>query len=153
MPCGRVAQRSFGDLSLSWHGCTLMHLAGELARFGKATRPAHGGTDYGVIDRSNTLIRLITPCRRRTMRGAGREEADGLPLLPPPRLFERLAKIPGFTWDPSIRPFHSVSEYPHNFAVWTKDGLRHTIIGTSLACNISIPARPMPLPLVHGATP
>lgn len=33
---------------------------------------------------------------------------DDLPL-PPARLFERLAQISGYTWDPSIEPFHSVS--------------------------------------------
>lgn len=33
-----------------------------------------------------------------------------LPLpVPPSRLFERLAQIPGYTWDQSIEPFHSVS--------------------------------------------
>ena len=30
-------------------------------------------------------------------------------IQPPPRLFERLALIPGYTWDRNIRPFHSVS--------------------------------------------
>ena len=29
-------------------------------------------------------------------------------LSPPPRLFERLGQITGYTWDQSIRPFHSV---------------------------------------------
>jgi hypothetical protein len=28
---------------------------------------------------------------------------------PPSRLFERLAQIPGYTWDQSIKPYHSVS--------------------------------------------
>ena len=35
--------------------------------------------------------------------GAG----DDLPI-PPPRLFERLAQIRGYTWDQTIQPFHSV---------------------------------------------
>ncbi len=30
-------------------------------------------------------------------------------LFPPSRLFERLAQIPGYTWDQSIKPYHSVS--------------------------------------------
>lgn len=29
-------------------------------------------------------------------------------LVPPKHLYERLAQIPGYTWDQSIRPFHSV---------------------------------------------
>jgi len=29
--------------------------------------------------------------------------------VPPPHLFERLAQIPGYTWDHDIDPFHSVS--------------------------------------------
>ena len=29
---------------------------------------------------------------------------------PPPRLFDRLAQLSGYTWDQSIEPFHSVSE-------------------------------------------
>ena len=28
--------------------------------------------------------------------------------LPPPRLYERLAHITGYTWDQSLEPFHSV---------------------------------------------
>lgn len=28
---------------------------------------------------------------------------------PPSRLFERLAQIPGYTWDQSIKPHHTVS--------------------------------------------
>lgn len=31
-------------------------------------------------------------------------------LLPPPRLYERLAQLGGYTWDQSVQPFHSVSE-------------------------------------------
>lgn len=30
---------------------------------------------------------------------------------PPLRLFDRLAQLPGYTWDQSIEPFHSVSIY------------------------------------------
>lgn len=30
---------------------------------------------------------------------------------PPLRLFERLAQIPGYTWDHSIKPYYSVSAY------------------------------------------
>lgn len=30
--------------------------------------------------------------------------------LPPPRLYERLAQLSGYTWDHSFQPFHSVSE-------------------------------------------
>ena len=29
---------------------------------------------------------------------------------PPPRLFDRLAQLSGYTWDQSTEPFHSVSE-------------------------------------------
>lgn len=32
----------------------------------------------------------------------------GQGLLPPPRLYERLAQLSGYTWDPSITPLHSV---------------------------------------------
>jgi hypothetical protein len=39
---------------------------------------------------------------------------DDLPL-PPARLFERLAQIPGYTWDQSIEPFHSVSDLLSSF--------------------------------------
>ena len=38
-------------------------------------------------------------------RDKAREEK---PVLPP-RLFERLAHISGYTWDQSLEPFHSVS--------------------------------------------
>lgn len=34
----------------------------------------------------------------------------GQALLPPPRLYERLTQLGGYTWDQSIQPFHSVSE-------------------------------------------
>ena len=37
-------------------------------------------------------------------------EEDGQALQPPPRLYERLAQLSGYTWDQSIQPFHSVSE-------------------------------------------
>lgn len=36
-------------------------------------------------------------------------ERGGQKLLPPPRLYERLAQLSGYTWDQSIQPFHSVS--------------------------------------------
>ncbi|KKK18078.1 putative sensor histidine kinase/response regulator [Aspergillus ochraceoroseus] len=43
---------------------------------------------------------------------------EDLPL-PPARLFERLAHLPGYTWDQSIEPFHSTYNHWHVF------GLRH----------------------------
>lgn len=53
---------------------------------------------------------------------------EDLPL-PPTRLFERLAQLPGYTWDQSIEPFHST--YSH----WHVYGLRH-----SLESDVSTPA-------------
>ena len=53
---------------------------------------------------------------------------DDLPL-PPARLFERLAQLPGYTWDQSAEPFHSTYNHWHVF------GVRHS--GTS---DISTPA-------------
>lgn len=44
---------------------------------------------------------------------------DDLPL-PPARLFERLAQLPGYTWDQSAEPFHSTYNHWHVF------GLRHS---------------------------
>ena len=38
-------------------------------------------------------------------------EGGGQILLPPPRLYERLAQLSGYTWDQSIQPFHSVSNF------------------------------------------
>lgn len=45
---------------------------------------------------------------------------DELPR-PPPRLFERLSQLPGFTWDQSVEPFHSTYNY------WHVLGFRHTL--------------------------
>ncbi|GES61924.1 sensor histidine kinase/response regulator [Aspergillus terreus] len=53
---------------------------------------------------------------------------EDLPL-PPARLFERLAQLPGYTWDQSIEPFHSTYNHWHVF------GLRH-----SLESDASTPA-------------
>lgn len=40
------------------------------------------------------------------------ENIEGVPVVQPPqRLYERLAQLSGYTWDQSIRPFHSVREY------------------------------------------
>lgn len=41
---------------------------------------------------------------------------DDLPL-PPARLFERLAQLPGYTWDQSVEPFHSTYNHWHVFGV------------------------------------
>ncbi|KAI9875826.1 MAG: hypothetical protein M1830_007946 [Pleopsidium flavum] len=46
--------------------------------------------------------------------------AQELPV-PPPRLFERLAQIAGYTWDQSIEPFHSSYDNWHVF------GIRHLV--------------------------
>lgn len=35
--------------------------------------------------------------------------------LPPARLFERLAQLPGYTWDQSSEPFHSTYSHWHVF--------------------------------------
>ncbi|KAL2834960.1 hypothetical protein BDW59DRAFT_1617 [Aspergillus cavernicola] len=43
---------------------------------------------------------------------------EDLPL-PPARLFQRLAQLPGYTWDQSFEPFHSTYNHWHVF------GLRH----------------------------
>lgn len=43
---------------------------------------------------------------------------EDLPL-PPARLFERLAQIPGYTWDQSFEPFHS------SYDNWHVYGIRH----------------------------
>ncbi|KAJ5594780.1 uncharacterized protein N7459_000988 [Penicillium hispanicum] len=45
---------------------------------------------------------------------------EDLPL-PPTRLYERLGQLPGYTWDPSIEPFHST--YNH----WHISGFRHAV--------------------------
>lgn len=45
--------------------------------------------------------------------------AEDLPL-PPARLFERLAQIPGYTWDLSSEPFHSTYDN------WQVYGIRHS---------------------------
>ena len=37
------------------------------------------------------------------------DEAGEDQPVPPPRLYERLAHILGYTWDQSLEPFHSVS--------------------------------------------
>ena len=66
---------------------------------------------------------------------------DGFDILgdgpsPPSRLFERLAQIPGYTWDQSIKPYHSVSTQQqllllNTMHCTTKIGdHRVTIIGT-----------------------
>ncbi|KAI9782051.1 MAG: hypothetical protein M1835_004112 [Candelina submexicana] len=44
---------------------------------------------------------------------------------PPPSLFERLSKIPGYTWDESIAPFHSSYDNWHVF------GIRHILPSTN----------------------
>ncbi|KAI9928928.1 hypothetical protein MW887_001321 [Aspergillus wentii] len=53
---------------------------------------------------------------------------EDLPL-PPARLFDRLAQLPGYTWDQSIEPFHSTYSHWHVF------GLRH-----SSESDVSTPA-------------
>lgn len=53
---------------------------------------------------------------------------EDLPL-PPARLFERLAQLPGYTWDQSIEPFHS------SYNNWHVFGLRH-----SVESDVSTPA-------------
>ncbi|PLN76279.1 hypothetical protein BDW42DRAFT_179039, partial [Aspergillus taichungensis] len=53
---------------------------------------------------------------------------EDLPL-PPARLFERLAQLPGYTWDQSVEPFHSTYNHWHVF------GLRH-----STESDVSTPA-------------
>ncbi|KAL4878703.1 hypothetical protein BJY04DRAFT_195444 [Aspergillus karnatakaensis] len=45
---------------------------------------------------------------------------EDLPL-PPARLFQRLAQLPGYSWDQSIEPFHSTYNHWHVF------GLRHAL--------------------------
>ena len=45
---------------------------------------------------------------------------EDLPL-PPARLYERLGQIPGYTWDPTVEPFHST--YNH----WHILGFRHAL--------------------------
>ena len=35
------------------------------------------------------------------------ENTPALPT-PPPQLFERLAQLPGYTWETHLNPFHSV---------------------------------------------
>ena len=93
------------------------------------------------------------------MREAGRADGYVLQLSPPPRLFERLAQIPGFTWDQTIRPFHSVSDghwrfRPHvlQSCKVTKVFVRRTTIGISLAHNMSDRVDRAPLPFAKGAT-
>ncbi|KAL3496895.1 hypothetical protein BJX62DRAFT_232091 [Aspergillus germanicus] len=41
---------------------------------------------------------------------------EDLPL-PPARLFQRLAQLPGYTWDQSIEPFHSTYNHWHVFGL------------------------------------
>lgn len=53
---------------------------------------------------------------------------EDLPL-PPARLFERLAQLPGYTWDQTIEPFHSTYDSWHVF------GIRH-----SAESDVSTPA-------------
>ena len=58
----------------------------------------------------------------------------GQNLKPPPRLYERLAQIPGYTWDHDTEPFHSVSPYAQPRVSDTMINVeRHTIIGMSSA--------------------
>ena len=53
-------------------------------------------------------------------------EGGGQKLLPPPRLYERLAQLSGYTWDQSIQPFHSVSNSQK------MDGIKLIITGKDL---------------------
>ncbi|KAL4908014.1 hypothetical protein BDW74DRAFT_148417 [Aspergillus multicolor] len=56
---------------------------------------------------------------------------EDLPL-PPARLFQRLAQLPGYTWDQSFEPFHSTYNHWHVF------GLRHAAdpdVSTPLATS------------------
>ncbi|KAL4921897.1 hypothetical protein BDW62DRAFT_173623 [Aspergillus aurantiobrunneus] len=56
---------------------------------------------------------------------------EDLPL-PPARLFQRLAQLPGYTWDQSSEPFHSTYNHWHVF------GLRHAAdpdVSTPLATS------------------
>jgi len=41
--------------------------------------------------------------------GGSDDGAEELLPVPPTRLFERLATVRGYTWDPAQQPFHSVN--------------------------------------------
>ncbi|CAF9914274.1 MAG: hypothetical protein ALECFALPRED_009513 [Alectoria fallacina] len=56
-------------------------------------------------------------------------------LQPPPRLYERLAQLSGYTWDQSIQPFHSTYDNWHVF------GLKHLNHGNSGASSFQGIAR------------
>lgn len=67
----------------------------------------------------------------------------GQPTLPtpPPSLFERLAQLPGYTWETNLRPFHSVGALMFEGGQSADVMPRHTIIGTSLDIGIRIRQR------------
>ncbi|KAH8695518.1 putative sensor histidine kinase/response regulator [Talaromyces proteolyticus] len=55
---------------------------------------------------------------------------EDLPL-PPARLFERLASIPGYIWDPSIEPFHSTYDNWHVFGIRQSSDHDHSTPGAT----------------------
>ena len=60
------------------------------------------------------------------------EDRQKLQTSPPPYLFERLAQLPGYTWETHLPPFHSVGnlvEVCRHVANLTS---RHTTIGMFL---------------------
>lgn len=65
----------------------------------------------------------------------GRQERDEQ-LGPPPRIFERLNQLSGYTWDESKKPFHS------SYDNWHVYGIRHYQTSThSIKSNSSGPGR------------
>lgn len=83
---------------------------------------------------TGTAVRRLRGSMRQTL---APEEVPEL-LQPPRRLYERLAQIPGFTWDRSIQPFHSVRTHEaRQFRMSADRFVRLTIIGTCLVYSIS----------------
>ena len=71
------------------------------------------GSDGSYLSRGVALLLDTTSCYVYTNNDSMRD-LDGIEggqaLQPPPRLYERLAQLGGYTWDQSIQPYHSVRE-------------------------------------------
>ena len=76
----------------------------------------------------------------------GNEEAEKQRLLPspPPYLFERLAHLPGYTWETQLSPFHSVFALLELTQCLADVVHRHTTIGMYLDIGMFIRNLPPP---------
>ena len=64
--------------------------------------------------------------------GTEEEERQRLLPSPPPYLFERLAQLPGYTWETHLQPFHSVFPLLGSPQCLADVVYRHTTIGMYL---------------------